>query len=89
MSRKGTNIYKRKDGRWEARYVKSIEADGTKKYGSVYGKTYTEARDKQLMLIMSLSQYKQTKTTVTLSSVMYEWLTSIENTVKNQHIRSI
>lgn len=35
------NIRKRKDGRWEARYIK---ADDTgKKYGSVYGKTYQEA----------------------------------------------
>jgi len=48
MSRKGTNIYKRKDGRWEARFVCSIMADGRKKYASVYGKSYKEARDKQL-----------------------------------------
>lgn len=42
MSRRGSNIYKRKDKRWEGRfYIK-----GTKKYRSVYGKTYTEARDK-------------------------------------------
>lgn len=39
MARKETNIYKRKDGRWEARYVKEIGLDGRKKYGSVYGGT--------------------------------------------------
>lgn len=31
MPRRGENIYKRKDGRWEARYVKEITADGKKK----------------------------------------------------------
>lgn len=42
MSRRVSNVYKRKDNRWEGRfYIK-----GTKKYRSVYGKTYTEARDK-------------------------------------------
>ena len=43
MPRHGENIYKRKDGRWEARYVKAINIDGSKKYGSVYGKSYAEA----------------------------------------------
>lgn len=28
MSRKGENIYKRKDGRWEGRYVKSKSPSG-------------------------------------------------------------
>ena len=48
MARKETNIYQRKDGRWEARYVKEIGLDGRKKYGSVYGDTYTEAQQKRL-----------------------------------------
>lgn len=46
MSRRGINIYKRKDNRWEGRfYIK-----GTKKYRSVYGRTYTETRDKLRLL---------------------------------------
>lgn len=46
MSRRGSNVYKRKDNRWEGRfYIK-----GTKKYRSVYGKTYTETRDKLRLL---------------------------------------
>lgn len=31
--RKGENIFKRKDGRWEARYVKGYEPSGKAKYG--------------------------------------------------------
>lgn len=46
MSRKGENIYKRKDGRWEARYVKGHRADGKAIYGYCYGRTYREAREK-------------------------------------------
>lgn len=46
MSKKGENIYKRKDGRWEARYIKSYAPDGKAKYGYRYGKTYHEAKDK-------------------------------------------
>ena len=45
-ARKGENIYKRKDGRWEGRYIK--EHDDTNKaiYGYVYAKSYTEVRIK-------------------------------------------
>lgn len=35
MSRRGANIYKRKDGRWEGRYIKE-RSDGRIKYGYVY-----------------------------------------------------
>ncbi len=44
--RKGENIFKRKDGRWEARYIKGYELSGKAKYGFCYGKTYKEAKDK-------------------------------------------
>lgn len=47
---KGENIFKRKDGRWEARYVKSRNAEGKIKYGYCYGKSYREAKDKAAKL---------------------------------------
>lgn len=46
MSRKGENIYKRKDGRWEARYLKKDTLDGRPHYGYCYGKSYSEAKEK-------------------------------------------
>lgn len=46
MSKKGENIYKRKDGRWEGRYIKLYDADGKAKYGYLYGKTYGETKTK-------------------------------------------
>ena len=39
MPKKGENIYKRKDGRWEGRYIRCYDTDGKAKYGYVYGKT--------------------------------------------------
>ncbi|ALS01905.1 hypothetical protein ATZ33_11090 [Enterococcus silesiacus] len=46
MGRKGENIYKRKDGRWEGRYVKGRKADGRIHYGYVYCQSYKEAKIK-------------------------------------------
>lgn len=46
MSRKGENIYKRKDSRWEARYIKGYQPNGAPRYGYCYGKTYHEAKQK-------------------------------------------
>ena len=45
---KGENIFKRKDGRWEARYIKGYELSGKIKYGFCYGRTYKEAKEKVL-----------------------------------------
>lgn len=39
MPKKGENIYKRKDGRWEGRYIKGYHADGKAKYAYVYRDT--------------------------------------------------
>lgn len=48
MARKGENIYKRKDGRWEARYIASYDGNGKAKYKYLYAKTYAEAKAKLL-----------------------------------------
>ena len=44
MSKRGENIYKRKDGRWEGRYKNGFRSNGTVKYKSVYGRSYSEVR---------------------------------------------
>ena len=46
VSRKGENIYRRKDGRWEGRCVQGRNADGSYKYRYVYARSYQEARQK-------------------------------------------
>lgn len=47
MPRRGDNIRKRKDGRWEARYKKGVNEKGNAVYGSVYGSSYYEVREKR------------------------------------------
>ena len=45
MARRGENIRKRSDGRWEGRYIKGRSADGKPCWGYVYGATYAEVRE--------------------------------------------
>ena len=40
-------VYKRKDKRWEARYIKGYTQDGKTLWGAVYGKTRTEVINKR------------------------------------------
>ena len=82
MPRRGTNIYKRKDGRWEARYVVSSSLDGKKKYASVYAATYREAKAKQLECINLQCSCPTAKANPKLEDVMWAWLASTVNTVK-------
>lgn len=44
MARRGENIRKRSDGRWEGRYL--IYINGSKKYRSVYASSYNEVKQK-------------------------------------------
>jgi len=46
MARTGENIYKRKDGRWEARYIFTRDKTGKPRYKSLYGKTYADVKQK-------------------------------------------
>lgn len=46
MPRRGENIRKRKDNRWEGRYIKARSSTGKAVYGSVYGKTYSIVKEK-------------------------------------------
>ena len=43
---KGENIFKRRDGRWEERYVKNRAPYGQIIYGFCYGKSYKEVKEK-------------------------------------------
>ena len=49
MPRKGENIYKRKDGRWEGRFIKQRTSD-VAKYGYIYGKSYLEVKKRPIYI---------------------------------------
>ncbi|MCM1508010.1 MAG: site-specific integrase [Ruminococcus flavefaciens] len=81
MARRGENIYRRKDGRWEGRYKCGFSADGKAKYRSVYAQTYNEVKEK-------LSEIKAEPVSVlsagklTVKELFAEWLSAVQLRVK-------
>lgn len=67
MSRKGENIRKRADGRWEARYIKSRTPDGKAILGYVYAKTYTEVKEKRQQILREQKQNNNNKKFIELT----------------------
>ena len=86
MPRKGENIYKRKDGRWEGRYVKERTTTGKIQYGYIYGKTYTEVKKKLVDLISKREETtipdKEVKNKESFHTIALEWLNFISPKVK-------
>ncbi|MDC7286899.1 site-specific integrase [Blautia schinkii] len=90
MSRKGENIRKRKDGRWEARYIKGRDTNGTIQYGYLYGKTYREVKEKKNKKISEIPRQilQPTKSTelppdANVEMVSECWKTNVRHTVKD------
>ena len=73
MARRGENITKRKDGRWEARYIKK-HINGKAVYGFLYGKTYAEAKNKKAMMLQQTSQISAKKSAETFDSLINAYL---------------
>lgn len=83
MPRKGENIYKRKDGRWEGRYILSHDLEHKAKYAYVYGKTYSEVKRR---LIEGKRENKMTKlppkNSPTYNELLDAWLHSTQLNTK-------
>lgn len=82
MPRRGENIWKRKDGRWEARYIKSRTADGRAIYGSVYAKTYKEVKQKRDAILPLPNNNRPDNGTISFASVVHEFLSEKKPKVK-------
>lgn len=73
MARRGDNIHKRKDGRWEGRYISYYDNDGKAKYKSIYGHKYKDVKAK-------LENLKAEKVTIcnnieyTLGELVIMWI---------------
>ncbi len=81
MSRRGENIRKRKDGRWEGRYYITELQSGKTITRSVYARTYNEVKEKLLsakILAESVVEEKVEKQEVRFSIIAKEWLILIE-----------
>lgn len=70
MARKGLNIYKRKDGRWEARYIKSRNTQGKPRYGYLYATSYHEVRNNLQRVIQAMNTYDAEKS---LLQIVNSW----------------
>jgi len=75
MSRKGENIYKRKDGRWEARYIINRTYDGKAIYKSIYAPSYSEVKKKRTNELLKLAKINTVDSSneCTLESVSLLW----------------
>lgn len=73
MSRKGLNIYHRKDGRYEGRYADGYLDCGKTKYRSIYGRTYSEVREK-LLKIKAKVVVPKNDSGLTVKKLFDEWL---------------
>ena len=84
MSKAGKHIYKRKDGRWEGRYIKD-RVNGKVRYGAVYGHSCEEAKRK-----LAAAKEELAKTMVamdtgkagTVQEVSAAWITEASTNLK-------
>lgn len=81
MARRGENIYKRKDGRWEGRYKCGYNESGKAKYRSVYGHSYAEVRSK-LAPLKASTPVPHTTCHLTVKELFDEWLSAVKLRVK-------
>lgn len=81
MPRRGENIRKRKDGRWEGRFISGRTNTGKAIYKSVYGKTYREVKDKRITGIINCRIRLDNKPNVmTFSNLLDLWLSNFKTT---------
>lgn len=75
MSRTGDNLYKRKDGRWEGRYIKDRKPNGQICYGYVYHRKYQEAKQLLFERKVLYQEFQGTfKTTRQTQQQFNDWL---------------
>lgn len=84
MPRRGENIYKRKDGRWEGRFIKGHDIKGKALYGYVYGRTYSDVKQSlknNQNKILNLES-TTTKSSASYESILVSWLESQRLNIK-------
>lgn len=86
MPRRGENIFKRKDGRWEGRYKKGRKPNGRTIYGSVYARSYKSVKEK-LEQKRSLPEVPPSKTEqILFEEISGQWLRSVSISAKESTV---
>ncbi|MDD5835615.1 MAG: tyrosine-type recombinase/integrase [bacterium] len=82
MGRKGESIFKRKDGRFEARYVKDYKND-VPNYGYIYGKSYSEVKEKRRLITIEIEKKKiNYANKEKFNYYIYKWLEGKKDKIK-------
>lgn len=85
MAKHGENIYRRKDGRYEGRYVIGKTPNGKTRFGYVYGKQYNQVR--RMLLLKKAEHINDDLRTRSLSQ---EFLTSwMKKWIENERLGCI
>ena len=82
MARRGENIHKRKDGRWEGRYIKARTPEGKIQWGYVYGTVYAEVKRVLIQKKAEAGFYNLKRTDLTFEALAEVWLHSLRNSIK-------
>lgn len=72
--RRGENIYKRSDGRWEGRYIASYDDKGKACYKSIYADSYGFVKER----MKELSKEYRKKTKSIFENLTEKWLGSVK-----------
>lgn len=91
MARRGENIYKRKDGRYEGRYIKYYDTNGKAVYGYIYSRSYSEIKEK-LAKCRAGQRSEKFGTGMRLSDWLNSWINSqgfLKPTTKRVYISHI
>ena len=88
MPRRGENIHKRKDGRWEGRYIDFHRSDGKAHYKSVYAMSYTEVREKMNKLKAVPRVQRPLTSLVTMEQLSLLWLENKKVQIKESSYAS-
>lgn len=72
MAKHGENIYKRKDGRYEGRYVVGKTAEGRTRFGYIYGRQYSDVQARLMM--KKVERLHRTRGTITHELTVAEWM---------------
>ncbi len=81
MAKRGSNIYKRKDGRFEGRVLFGYKEDGKRCYKSVYARTLAEVKQK-MAEVYAISAEITRSSSITVREAARQWLCSAKLRVK-------
>ena len=82
MPKRGENIYKRKDGRWEGRYIRGRSPSGRAEYGYVYAGSYRECRAKRQKCLDACREAPVATSLLTLNQAAERFLADKQDDLK-------